>query len=234
MKTYVLFTMFYMLIVSITSGKIFNGYGKEIHTARASLKNLTSLTANSNVKIRIEHAKQFILYYELTEKLLEQFRTIVPALYNQIDTIRDYTGRPVDVYVKFVPRSEIYACTMATTNIDQLANDKHAYYSNYGPHSVSVKVLTVKHSLLILAHEFGHVRYQVPNLATYVDFFLRHYRDHHMKANYLGHKPNDPSGQSAIAFEKVFRTENLKFIEATNNVLQNPILIRDQIAKTLK
>ena len=234
MKTYVLFIMFYLYLVHVASGKIINGYEKEIHTARTSLKNLTALTQNRNVKDRIECAKEFILYYQLTERLLGQFRIIAPALYNQIDTIKDHAGRLVDVYVKFVPKSEITMGTKATTNIDHFANDKHAYYSNYGPHTVSVKIVIEKHSLLMLAHEFGHVRYQVPNLAAYVDFFSRHYRDHQMKADYLGHKPNDPSGQSAIVFEKLFEKENLKFIEAPNDRPQNPILIRDQIAKTLE
>ena len=138
------------------------------------------------------------------------------------------------MYVKFVPRSEIQAGTLATTNIDQLANDKHACYSTYGPHTVSVKIIIAKHSLIVLAHEFGHIRYQVPNLATYVDFFSRHYQNYHMKANYLGHKPNDPSGQRAIVFEKVFRQGNLKFLKATNEKPENPILIRDRIAKTFR
>ncbi len=234
MKTYALFTMFFLLAFYHSSGKIINGYEKDIHTARGSLKHLAGLPQDQNVKTRLERVKEYILFYELTERLLQQFQTIVPALHKQIDTIQDFSGRSVDVYVKFVPKTEIQAGTLATTNIDQMENDPHGYYSNYGPHSVSVKIVTTKHSLLILAHEFGHVRYQVPNLSSYVNFFLRHYQDQHMKANYLGHKPNDPSGQSAVAFEKIFREENLKFIEITNDKPVNPILILDQITKVIE
>jgi hypothetical protein len=234
MKTYVLVTIFYLLITFFVSGEIINGYRKDIQTARASLNNLTALPQDRNVKTRVERAQQFISYFELTEKLLGQFKTMVPVLYNQIDTLRDHTGRPVDVYVKFVPKSEIQTGTLATTNIDQLANDKHGCYSSYGPHTVSIKIVAVKHSLLIVAHEFGHVKYQVPNLAAYIDFFSRHYQGYHMKANYLGHKPNDPSGQSAIIFEKVFRKEYLRFVDDTSDKPQSPIIMLDQIAKAFK
>ena len=62
MKTYVLFAMLFLFTINITSGEIINGYGKEIETARASLKSLTALTQDKNVKVRIERAQQFILY----------------------------------------------------------------------------------------------------------------------------------------------------------------------------
>src|SRR5688500_6029936 len=92
-----------------------------------------------------------------------------------------------------------------------MENDPHGYQSVYGPFTLSVKITITKHSLLILAHEFGHISYQVPNLATYVDFFSRQYTDQHMKSDYLGHKPNDPSGQKALIFERIFTKANAEY-----------------------
>lgn len=235
MKTYALFTMLFLLVIEITSGEIINGYKREIESARTSLRNLEALRQDRNVKRRIELARQFIVYYELTEKLLAQFKSIAPSLYTEIDTLKDYKGRFADVYVKFVPKSEIQSGALATTNLEQLATDEHAYFSHYGAFTVSIKIIIAKHSLSILAHEFGHVRYQVPNLASYVDFFLGNYQDYQARAQYLGHKPNDPSGQSAVAFEHQFRRELTKYIQETNNnKFPNALAILEQIAVAVK
>ncbi|MEX2231294.1 MAG: hypothetical protein WD824_03995 [Cyclobacteriaceae bacterium] len=230
MKSYALSTIFLLLAISVASGKILNGYENEIHTARSSLKHLTTLTPDRNVMSRIERIKEFILYYELTEKLLQQFQNISPGIYQQIDSVIDFTGRQVDVYVKFVPVSEMHPGAKAITNLNQMENDPHGYQSSYGPYTVSVKITITKHSLLILAHEFGHISYQVPNLATYVDFFSRQYTDHHMKADYLGHKPNDPSGQEALIFERIFRKANTEYSNGKSPA--NVLTIYDDIVKS--
>ena len=231
MKTYVLFTLLLCHLFIPLPAKIINGYSMDIHSAEASLKHLSHLPTDRNVMMRLERVRTFILYYNLTEILLQQFKQVAPDLYHQIDTIRDYKGRAVDVYVKFVPHSEMQAGARATTNINQAEGDKHAYVSPYGNLTVSIEILTVAHSLLILAHEFGHVSYQVPNLNTYVAFFKRSYTDQHMKANYLGHKPNDPSGQTADLFENLFRSANAIFVKRTKEKPVSPVLVRDQIAK---
>lgn len=155
---------------------------------------------------------------------------ISPSLYHQLDTIRDAKGRPVDVYVKFLQKTDVPTGTIAITNIKQMENDQHAYFSEYGPNTVSVKITVVKNSLLIL----GHVGYQVPNLASYVDFFFSQYRDQHMKATYLGHKPNDPSGQKALMFERQFRKGYSKYLENNDDTYTNPFTVRDQIAENIQ
>jgi hypothetical protein len=60
-----------------------------------------------------------------------------------------------------------------------------------------VKVWIVPRALLVLAHEFGHVKYQVPNLASYMSFYKKRYNNV-LKTNSIGHDVDDPSGKSAI------------------------------------
>lgn len=232
MKTCVLFTMIWHLFID-SSAKIINGYSPEITSAKASLKHLVALPQTKNVTIRLGRVKAFILYYELTEQLLQQFKEVAPDLFNNIDTIRDFRGRNVNVYVRFVPPAEMEPGARAITNLNQATDDKHMYYSEYGPSTVAIKVLTLTNSLMILAHEFGHVYYQVPHLAEYLEFFKTNYSNHHMRAEYLGHKPNDPSGQMAIAFEASFRASRGRFLAKNKKKHEHPLTLRDRIAKEL-
>lgn len=232
MKTCVLFAMIWHLFIN-SFGKIINGYSPEISSAKASLKHLVALPQTKNVTVRLRRIKAFILYYELTEQLLQQFKEIAPDLYHKIDTIRDFSGRSVDVYVRFVSATEMDPGAKAITNLNQATDDKHMYYSEYGHLTVAIKVLTLTNSLMILAHEFGHVCYQVPHLAEYLAFFKTNYSNHHMKAEYLGHKPNDPSGQIAIAFEASFRAARGRFLGKNKKKHENPLTLRDRIAKEL-
>jgi hypothetical protein len=234
MKTYALFAMLFLFSPAPSPAKIINGYERNVENARTSMNHLLNLPADKNVSKRLEAVKDFMLYYQLTQSLLAQFKMISPSLYHQLDTIIDAQRRPVDVYVKFVPKTDVPPGTVAVTNINRLENDQHAYFSEYGPNSVSVKITIVKNSLLILAHEFGHVAYQTPNLASYVDFFSIQYRDYHMKANYLGHKPNDPSGQKALMFERQFRKELSTYLESRHHSNTNPLSVLDQIVENIR
>lgn len=152
-------------------------------------------------------------------------------MFAQIDTIEDRKGRRVDVYVRFIPRNRSLNGTIATTNLSQMEDDAHASVSEYGPHTVSIQIAVVKHSLAILAHELGHVSYQVPNLASYIQFFRRTYSDRYIQAEYLGHKPNDPSGQKAVVFEKQFRKEAQVFYNSTKIKRFDPLFIRKNLAQ---
>lgn len=211
-----------------------NGYERDIQSARRSLQHLEALHRNQEVLRRLEEVKAFILYFELTQALLDQFRVISPDLYHRIDTIADAKGRAVDVYVKFVPRSGLPEGAIGVTNINQSANDPDCYLSEYGLHTVSVKICVVKASLTILAHEFGHISYQAPNLASYAAFFARNYPDQHIKAFYLGHKPNDPSAATAAAFERIFRKDFTDYLKNPGNAIASPPETHDEIEKKIR
>ena len=209
MKTYVLFYLINLVVSLNAPGKIINAYEKDIYSARISLGHLSAMPGHKKVRKEIERLRQFILYHDITEQMISHFRLIAPDIHYEIDNIKDFKGRSVDVYLRFVPAAGSRA-ELATTNVGQVKTDEHAYYSNYGPHTVAVTIAVVKDSLLILAHEFGHIAYQVPNLARYVDFFSMHYYE---QMEHLGHHPHDPSGLSAIRFEKRFKQQLSKVVQ---------------------
>lgn len=208
-----------------------NGYQKNIHLARLSLQHLLRLPDERRVMMRMLAIEEYILYYDLTNVLLDRLRVISPSLFAQVDTIVDQKGRKVDVYVKFIPQDKRPEGALATTNLNQLDGDEHAYVSEYGPHTVSVIIAITKHSLLVLAHEFGHISYQIPNLAAYINFFKRTYPNRYIQADYLGHKPHDPSGRMAVKFEKQFKDDAAQYYDRTDAPLDDPIIIRAQLAK---
>jgi hypothetical protein len=231
MGIYAFFTMACWLAIAPCSGKIINGYEKDIESARASAQHLRKLPRQRSVLVRLEKVEEFILYHALTNTLLDRFQKISPSLFSRVDSIVDQKGRRVDVYIKFIPRNRRIDGTIASTGIGQMHDDEHSTVSGYGPHTVSIHVSVVKHSLIILAHEFGHVSYQVPNLASYFTFFRKGYPDRYIQAEYLGHKPNDPSGQKAVRFEKQFRKEAFLFSQRTRSKRVDPFAIRNDLAK---
>ena len=220
--------------------EIKNGYEKNIEQTRESLTYLQNLLENTDlsffrrrkVEASIEILVNHISYYELTENLLSQYQIIAPRLFSEIDTITDRLGRPVDVYVKFVPIDATEVKAWGITQVSQMENDKDAYVSEYGPFTVSIKVWIVSRALLVLSHEFGHVKYQVPNLAGYLEFHKMHYKDTRM-LTFMGHSPNDPSGQSANHFGNIFKQTYANFLKTGNERAQSPAVLLTKIKRSL-
>ena len=201
------FTISGLLVALTSDGKIINAYERGIGTARRSLKHLQSMSATLEVRRRLAAVRAYVQDYTNTERLLQEFKRISPLLYHWIDTIRDKRGRPVDVHIKVVRSVNLFPPgLLASTCVNTLHTDRDACSSNYGPHTVSVTVLKSMDSLLMLAHELGHVSYVVRHMAGYVEYFERHYGAGH-DPRYWGHKFGDPSGKSAILFEKTFKED---------------------------
>jgi hypothetical protein len=223
-------------------GEIKNGYGNDIIQLNESLKNLKAIVTGSDgltvarrrqIESKIATIENSISYYKVTESLLNQFKMIAPDLYAEIDTIRDGKGRPVDVYIKFVPINSTQLRAWGTTYINQSETDSIAYCSEYGEYSVSVKIWIVNKALVVLSHELGHVKYQVPNLTSYLEYYKEHYPPYVDGYDILGHKPDDPSGKSAIQFEKRFRKEYSNFLKIGSEKIENPMAIMDAIRKKI-
>jgi hypothetical protein len=238
----VLFFIAYFVTASNVLGEIKNGYEKTNLQTWESLKNLLFILAENNdmsfsqrrgIKQRIEKLESDILYYELTENLLDQFRIIAPMLYNEIDTIKDNKGRAVHVYVKFVPEDATVVKAWGTTYISQDESDLDAYRSEYGDLTVSVKIWIVNNALKVLAHELGHVKYQVPHLASYCKFYEKHYFTGMRNPHIMGHGTNDPSGKSAWKYENIFRKEYSSFLKRNKKKIQNPIVLAERIKRNL-
>jgi hypothetical protein len=238
MKRYCVYIALFILIFTSSAAEIKNGYGSEITLANESLKRLDALLKENDLsllkRIKIKDKRdrlvKFVSYFELTERLLRQFKTISPDLYAEIDSIKDCMNRSVDVYVKFVDESEMAHSVAGTTSIAQIENDKNAYTSVYGPYTVSLRVKTGVRSLSWLAHEFGHVHYQVPHLASYFEFYQNHYLDLSTGTE-KGHNVNDPSGERAMLFEKRFRNHYMTFWKENQNNFLNPQALLQQILK---
>ena len=225
--------------------KLRNGYEKDIHYARERLKNYnTILNTNNNlsaserrnVKITINNLIAFQSYYALTEELLKQFKLISPGLYNRIDSIKDAKGRFTDVYVKFIPREEALVMAAGLTCMAQSGEDKPASFSEYGKHSVSIKIWICSKSLLVLSHELGHVNYQVPNFETYIEYHKKEYSFLFGNSNCVGHSAADRSGMNATAFEKQFKKDyanNLKLAKG-NARLESPLVLMEEIKRKVK
>ena len=236
------FLLFIILFVSCNSSlcEIRNGYEKDILILKESLKNLTEILIEDKDLTGIQRRKMessvetlvnHISFYDLTENLLNQFKIIAPKLYAEIDTITDRKGRPVHVYVKFVPVDATKVKAWGITYLNQVENDKDAYLSEYGELTVSIKIWIVGKALHVLSHELGHVKYQIPNLASYMDFHKKCYNGE--LSNYIGHHPHDPSGKTAVQTEKLFRQEYFSFLKNTNEKIQNPLILLTKIRKSM-
>jgi hypothetical protein len=232
--------MFVILTCNAVFGEIKNGYEKDILSMKESLKSLSAILLEKTdlpsfkrrkIESSIDALVNHISYYELTENLLTRFRIITPGLYAEIDTISDRIGRPVNVYVRFIPMDATEVKALGTTYVSQTENDKNACRSEYGAFSVSVKIWIVPNALLVLSHELGHVKYLIPNLASYADFYKDHYNGHINKPNNVGHYPGDPSGKSSIEYEKLFRKDYAGFLKTANRKIQNPIALLATIRK---
>jgi hypothetical protein len=233
-----------LIILFISSNASFceirNGYEKDIFILKESLKNLSAiLTENKDLsgvqrrkmESKVELLINHISFYDLTENLLNQFKIIAPKLYAEIDTISDRKGRPVHVYVKFVPVDATKVKAWGVTYLNQVKSDQDAYLSEYGELTVSIQIWIVPKALQVLSHELGHVKYQIPNLASYMNFHKKFYKD--MGSNYIGHHPQDPSGKIALQAEKLFRKEHAYFLKTTNEKIQNPVILLTKIRKNM-
>jgi len=204
-----------MLAAENVPAKITNGYGVYIDRYRKAydfmLVELRRTDLTPLQRRRSEHAlrtlKQFIVYYDLTEELLDDFVTIAPDIYNELDNIKGQDGHPVDVYVRLVPADFGKVTALGVTNVAQSPRYEGIYYSEFGEHTVSVKICALSKPLVSLAHELGHVKYQVQNLVSYMAYYNKHYKTHACEGSLIGHEPDDPSGRLANVFEHMFKAQ---------------------------
>ncbi len=145
--------------------------------------------------VQKKHDK-YVKMYILTQNYLASFKTISPIIYNSIDSIQDKNGNITDVYVMIIEENSFQEeGIVAVTNLDQCNDNIHTYHSDYGHRSVSLIIErnSQRKILELMAHEFGHVLYQVPNLASYIEYFNKTYDDTNQER---GHFKEDPSHHS--------------------------------------
>jgi hypothetical protein len=242
MKTYFVGIAMSIFLWNTVFGEIKNGYGTDIRSAEQSMFVLTRLLReNSNmpkykerkIKESIRSLTEHITYLRLTDQLLSQFKVIAPELYDEINSIKDKKNRPVDVHIKFVPLDATRLKSWGTTYISQSATDHDAYVSEYGENTVSVKIWTVSKALLVLAHELGHVKYQVPNLRTYLDYHRANYLAVTTESDRIGHEADDPSGAKASEYEKRYRETFSHFLKETKDKFETPLATLEHIIRAI-
>lgn len=242
MKKYSVIVIVFFLLSNSAWARLKNGYEKDIRDVREKLKNCNhTLNTNDNLsasekrhlKSDIKNLIVYQSYYELTEELLKRFKHISPDIYSRIDSIKDAKGRYTDVYVKFIPREEALVMAGGVTYMSQAADDKHACFSEYGKYSVSIKIWLFYESLSALAHELGHVNYQVPNLETYIEYYIKVYKVLKAESNHIGHAPADRSGRNAMTFQKEFKRAYLNQLrfKKRDGRFDSPFVLMGEIKK---
>ena len=217
MKRHIIALLAVMLFHASVVAEIKNGYEPKINDTRLALDSLSTIKtgfirdnetktplAPHKIQHKIDSLRQIILSYEITEELLDQFRLIAPVLYNEIDTITNAYGTNTDVFVKFIPDEQMIKYQKGRLVMGQCAYNERVCYSEYGINTVSVIIYSKIRPLVVLAHEFGHVKHQVPNLKSYMDYYKETYQDRSFEGYFVGHYPTDPSGKAARSNEKRF------------------------------
>jgi len=231
MKTLLIITLTLLFILNIreTKAEIRNGYEQDLVASQQQLINLKYLKKKETDKKKLKVLSKWLKeanklsnkikhYHQLTQELLENFRAIDPDLFYEINTIEDREGNETHVYVKLVEK--LKPPLLGATNFDYAYDNLNIHRSEYGEYSVSVKIAysSYKENLKILAHELGHVRYQIPNLSSYITFYNDNY-DGSVKI--IGHLPNDPSHQSVMETLKSFNRSYGRFYKMNKKANRN-------------
>ena len=241
MKNCVLVILLLILLLNKLFGEVKNGYEKEVANVRASIQSLNKILLNDKhlstahkrkIKVKLRSLINYLAYCEITETLLKQFSAIAPDLYNEINMLEDCKGRIVDVYVKFIPQDEAEVQAAGMASFAQSGNDLNSCHSEYGVRSVSVKIWILNNALCVLSHEFGHIRYLVPNLKSYVEFYKNKYPRGLSEPN-VGHRSDDPSGKIANEFEQRFRRSYLNYIKLDFTPFRSPMALINPIKRNL-
>lgn len=221
MNPIMLIIPFFFFVAGEGFARIKNGYGRQIQASRSALRSLKlQLTTRTDVstaerrrlEANIQSLITFISCYELTDALISRMKIISPAIYWDIETIKDKKGRPTDVYIRLVPAEKTRINLKAASFLSQAADDKDASCSEYGPFSVSVDVCIRDNSLFLLSHEFGHLKYIIPNLASYKQFYKNAYGLASVNnLPYIGHNHRDESGRLARQFERIYREDQANY-----------------------
>jgi hypothetical protein len=217
-KCILLLSLCLAMATSVTAD-IRNGYAPDLPAARECLRALNRrLMENADMpdpeRRRINAARkkhlEFIANYELTEALLRQMQMISPEMYYEMNQLKDRRGRVTDIYVRFIPEERASVLLSGVSYFHSSQKDEDASHSRFGEFSVSIDVWICETALHLLAHEFGHAKYIVPNLADYRRYYAGIYKQSKIGSS-LGHHASDDSGKMAFAFAHQFQRDRRAF-----------------------
>ena len=136
--------------------------------------------------------------YNAVKQAINDFKSKMPEEFTQMDNLTK-NGETIDVYVSI--KNFEGAKQMGQCVIDH--NGFTVHNSRYGLSGKGVEVkLNSGYPNLgkILAHEFGHVSYEVANSVSYDNWL--NVNGHYNEKEYDGHGKGDPSGARAYEWER--------------------------------
>jgi len=161
-----------------------------------------------------------------TYEVLADLQATDPELFNKINNLKDADGNYVDVYVKTVDNfgettGDPGVFGKSTLEVSKShPNKPTSIYDQFSPGSgtVLVEINSRKYdsedAVVLTAHEFGHIKYNVPNLASYSKYFRDNYNT--STPGEKGHRRNDPSGKSVDEVLKKFLPLYKKYKKTKN------------------
>ena len=169
--------------------------------------------------------------YQRTEAIIKNFKRISPELLSDADNVKDAEGNITDVYVSAVYHMGSRDGVLGVTNLGYSNRNRRIYASRFGDKTVEIKVNAGPKATTLLAHEIGHVLYQVPNLASYIGFYQKAYGP---KGGKRGHRPDDPSHQSVVRTMNKFYTDYMEILQVEGPVARFMSLLKKPMKKLLK
>jgi hypothetical protein len=213
MKNLILALVIILCAQSSAISNIVNGYlrDKQLleNEIRKSLVNYNDATCRKDSiliekklkKIRKEYAGICKKYSE-TEQLIQDIQAIDPELFEAVSNVTNADGTITHVYVRYTQRTSKEICYLfegqfkafGYTSVMQDKKNENVCTSYFGANTINVVVCKGCDDEFVLAHEFGHVLYIVPNLVDYVRFTEE--QDKFSNAiSHTGHNAFDPSNE---------------------------------------
>ena len=236
MKVLCVIIVLYFIAIQNVTGDIRNGYEKDFQNAINELRFMETLIMENEKAVsedaetvdlspeqeiiiskKIKSLKEIIVYYMLTEQILDSFKSISPDLYAEINGIVDHDHIPVDVYVQIVSAAGPLNANKGITILSKHPTKKQGCISPFGAHTVSIKVCAMNIALKILAHEFGHVKFVVPNFAEYLEYCMKRYGQDDSKYLVFGHQASDMGSKTVFEYEKRFKEAYKLYLRDESN-----------------
>jgi hypothetical protein len=241
MKVLCATVLFILVIFSESESKIINGYEHNIADVIRELRFLLNLqigeidhldgteewsnlskTQQEIVPAKIEKLIEHLNYYQLTQELIDEFRSICPDIYSEVNNIKNHDSVSTDVYIKVLPANHQIRAVSGATMISRDVKNPHVCVSEYGRNSVSVLVCLNKIALKVLAHELGHVKFIVPNLNRYLNYCSKRYQYHEPNIVQFNHQASDMGSRTVIEYERRFKLANVKYRHSSKSVMFAP------------
>ena len=238
---HMLLLCFCLFPMATAFAEIRNGYSIELIAARYGLECLgrellqSDLSDGDRRRIRaaIKEHTSVIARFQLTEVLLSHLSLISPDMYNELNVLKDKRGRITDIYVRFIPQESSRVALSGASFFQASELDEDASYSRYGNFTVAIDVWICDAALNLLAHEFGHTRYIVPNLAVYRKFYTETYSGS-IASSRFGHGATDASGKLANKYGQQYLRDRRDFRLRSGSVPEKVMAILSQTRKRVR